>query len=210
MAEHMAILGITSPSGVTHYVAAARPSGCGKTHLAMLVPTLAGWKVETIGDDICWMRIGDDGRLWAINPQAGFFGAAPGTCQRTNPNALAALARNALFINVALRGDGTPWWEGLEPLRDGETLTDWRGNVWTEGMSGPAAHPNSRFAVSANQCPTVGASFDDPKGVPISAILFGGRRARLAPIVYEAHDWTHIATDTGVQNDAETSRIDGG
>jgi len=191
MAEHMAILGLTSPSGVTHYVAAAFPSGCGKTNLAMLVPTLPGWRVETIGDDICWMHVGDDGRLWAINPQAGLFGTAPGTCQKTNPNVIAALARNALFTNVALRADGTPWWEGLEPLRDGETLTDWRGNAWTERMNGPAAHPNSRFTVSAHQCPTVGRGFDDPRGVPISAILFGARRARLAPLVYEAHDWAH-------------------
>jgi phosphoenolpyruvate carboxykinase (GTP) len=191
MAEHMMIVGITNPQGVKHYIAAAFPSACGKTNLAMLVPSLPGWKVETVGDDICWMHIGDDGRLWAINPEAGFFGVAPGTSAKSNPNALAALSRDTIFTNVALRADGTPWWEGLSPLREGETLTDWRGRVWERGASEPAAHPNSRFTVAARQCPTVGASFDDPNGVPISAIIFGGRRARVAPLVYEALDWVH-------------------
>jgi phosphoenolpyruvate carboxykinase (GTP) len=191
MAEHMMIVGITNPKGVKHYVAAAFPSACGKTNLAMLVPSLPGWTVETVGDDIAWMHVGDDGRLWAVNPEAGFFGVAPGTSAKTNPNALAALSHDVIFTNVALRADATPWWEGLDPLKDGETLTDWRGQPWRAGDHGPAAHPNSRFTVSARQCPSVGASFDDAQGVPISAILFGGRRARLTPLVYEARDWAH-------------------
>ncbi len=191
LAEHMMIVGITNPQGVKHFIAAAFPSACGKTNLAMLVPTLPGWKVETVGDDICWMHVGDDGRLWAINPEAGFFGVAPGTSGSTNPNAIAALSRDTIFTNVALREDGSPWWEGLCPLRDGERLIDWRGREWKSGASEPAAHPNSRFTVAARQCPTVGPSFDDPSGVPISAIVFGGRRARLTPLVYEARDWAH-------------------
>ncbi len=191
MAEHMMIVGITNPKGIKHYIAAAFPSACGKTNLAMLVPSLPGWKVETVGDDICWMHLGDDGRLWAINPEAGFFGVAPGTSTKTNPNAIAALSHDVIFTNVALREDGTPWWEGLDPLKDGETVTDWRGKSWTKGDADPAAHPNSRFTVSARQCPSVGASFDETRGVPISAILFGGRRARLTPLVYEARNWAH-------------------
>ncbi len=191
MAEHMTVFGLTSPNGVTRYIAAAFPNGCGKTNLAMLSPSLPGWKIETIGDDICWMHVGEDGRLWALNPQAGFFGVAPGTNQKTNRNVLAAIARNVLFTNTALRADGTPWWEGLEPLADGEVLTDWRGRAWSPGAGTPAAHPNARFMVAAQQCPTVGSSFEAPNGVPISAILFGGRRAKLVPLVFETHDWPH-------------------
>jgi phosphoenolpyruvate carboxykinase (GTP) len=191
MAEHMMILGVTSPKNVTHYIAASFPSGCGKTNLAMLVPSLPGWKIETVGDDIAWLHVGDDGRLWAINPEAGFFGIAPGTSAKTNPNALASLGHDAIFTNVALRKDGTPWWEGLGPLGEGETLTDWRGQPWTEGSDTPAAHPNARFTVAARQCPTVGTAFDQPRGVPISAIVFGGRRARVTPLVYEARSWAH-------------------
>jgi phosphoenolpyruvate carboxykinase (GTP) len=191
MAEHMMIVGITNPEGVKRYIAAAFPSACGKTNLAMLVPSLPGWQIETVGDDICWMHVDQDGILRAINPEAGFFGVAPGTSAKTNPNAIAAIARDTIFTNVALRTDGTPWWEGLSPLSDGETVTDWRGRLWTSAAAEPAAHPNARFTVAARQCPTVGASFDDPQGVPISAIIFGGRRARLAPLVYEARDWAH-------------------
>jgi phosphoenolpyruvate carboxykinase (GTP) len=191
LAEHMMIVGITNPQGVKRYIAAAFPSACGKTNLAMLVPSLPGWKMETVGDDICWMHVGNDGRLYAINPEAGFFGVAPGTSDKTNPNAVEAFSHDTIFTNVALRADGRPWWEGLAPLRDDESVTDWRGRSWQRGANEPAAHPNSRFTVAARQCPSVGSSLDDPRGVPISAILFGGRRARLTPLAYEARDWAH-------------------